>query len=160
MLWGIIFFVPRLFDAITDPIMGFISDNTKSKWGKRRQYVMLGGLIMGVSFIFMWQLYAANGLTYNFWYFLILSLVFYLGLTIFSIPYVAMGYEMSTDFHERTRLMAIAQWIGQWAWVLAPWIWVIIYDQTLFASAEAGTWELSIYIGIVCTILALSLIHI
>ena len=34
MLWGIIFFVPRLFDAITDPIMGFISDNTKSKWGK------------------------------------------------------------------------------------------------------------------------------
>ena len=36
MLWGIIFFVPRLFDAITDPIMGFISDNTKSKWGKRR----------------------------------------------------------------------------------------------------------------------------
>ncbi len=155
MLWGIIFFVPRLFDAITDPIMGFISDNTKSKWGKRRQYVMLGGLIMGISFIFMWQLYAANGLTYNFWYFLILSLVFYLGLTIFSIPYVAMGYEMSTDFHERTRLMAIAQWIGQWAWVLAPWIWVIIYDQTLFASAEAGTRELSIYIGIVCTILAL-----
>ena len=155
MLWGIIFFVPRLFDAITDPIMGFISDNTKSKWGKRRQYVMLGGLIMGVSFIFMWQLYAANGLTYNFWYFLILSLVFYLGLTIFSVPYVAMGYEMSTDFHERTRLMAIAQWIGQWAWVLAPWIWVIIYDQTLFASAEAGTRELSIYIGIVCTILAL-----
>ena len=155
MLWGIIFFVPRLFDAITDPIMGFISDNTKSKWGKRRQYVMFGGLIMGVSFIFMWQLYAANGLTYNFWYFLILSLVFYLGLTIFSIPYVAMGYEMSTDFHERTRLMAIAQWIGQWAWVLAPWIWVIIYDQTLFASAEAGTRELSIYIGIVCTILAL-----
>lgn len=155
MLWGIIFFVPRLFDAITDPIMGFISDNTKSKWGKRRQYVMLGGLIMGVSFIFMWQLYAANGLTYNFWYFLILSLVFYLGLTIFSIPYVAMGYEMSTDFHERTRLMAIAQWIGQWAWVLAPWVWVIIYDQTLFASAEAGTRELSIYIGIVCTILAL-----
>ena len=61
MLWGIIFFVPRLFDAITDPIMGFISDNTKSKWGKRRQYVMLGGLIMGISFIFMWQLYAANG---------------------------------------------------------------------------------------------------
>ncbi|MDC2989427.1 MFS transporter [Gammaproteobacteria bacterium] len=155
MLWGIIFFVPRLFDAITDPIMGFISDNTKSKWGKRRQYVMLGGLIMGVSFIFMWQLYAASGLTYNFWYFLILSLVFYLGLTIFSVPYVAMGYEMSTDFHERTRLMAVAQWIGQWAWVLAPWIWVIIYDQTLFASAEAGTRELSIYIGIVCTILAL-----
>ena len=133
--WGIIFFVPRLFDAITDPVMGFISDNTRSKWGKRRQYILLGALIMGVSFSFMWQLYEVNGLTYNFWYFLGLSLIFYLGLTIFSIPYVAMGYEMSFDFHERTRLMAIAQFCGQWAWVIAPWFWVIIYDPTLFESA-------------------------
>jgi GPH family glycoside/pentoside/hexuronide:cation symporter len=44
---------------------------------------------------------------------------FYLGLTIFSVPYVAMGYEMSDDFHERTSIMAIAQWIGQWV-VIAP----------------------------------------
>ena len=39
LLYGIIAFVPRFIDAITDPLMGFISDNTKSKWGKRRQYV-------------------------------------------------------------------------------------------------------------------------
>jgi GPH family glycoside/pentoside/hexuronide:cation symporter len=153
--WGIIFFVPRLFDAITDPVMGFISDNTRSKWGKRRQYILLGALIMGVSFSFMWQLYEANGLTYNFWYFLGLSLVFYLGLTIFSIPYVAMGYEMSFDFHERTRLMAIAQFCGQWAWVIAPWFWVIIYDPSLFESAESATRELSIYVAIVCTVIAI-----
>ena len=72
LLWGLIFFLPRFFDAITDPIMGFISDNTKSKWGRRRQYVFIGAIVMGVSFIAMWQLFAENGLTYNFWYFLIL----------------------------------------------------------------------------------------
>ena len=153
--WGIIFFIPRLFDAITDPLMGFISDNTKSKWGKRRQYILLGALIMGFSFSFMWQLYESNGITYNFWYFLSLSLVFYLGLTIFSIPYVAMGYEMSFDFHERTRLMAIAQFCGQWAWVIAPWFWVIIYDPVLFESAESATRELSVYVAIVCTVIAI-----
>ena len=60
------------------------------------------------------------------------SLVFYLGLTIFSVPYVAMGYEMSDDFHERTQIMAIAQFIGQWAWVIAPWFWVILYDPAWF----------------------------
>ena len=38
-MWGVVSLVPRLFDAITDPIMGFISDNTKSRWGRRRQYV-------------------------------------------------------------------------------------------------------------------------
>ena len=91
----------------------------------------------------------------TFWYFLSLSLVFYLGLTIFSIPYVAMGYEMSFDFHERTRLMAIAQFCGQWAWVIAPWFWVIIYDPELFESAESATRELSVYVAIVCTVIAI-----
>ena len=83
---GLLFFLPRVFDAITDPIMGFISDNTKSKWGRRRQYVFVGAIVMGISFIAMWQLYAENGLNYNFWYFLLLSFAFYLGITIFSVP--------------------------------------------------------------------------
>ncbi len=155
LLWGLIFFLPRVFDAITDPIMGFISDNTKSRWGRRRQYVFIGAIIMGISFIAMWQLYAENGLNYNFWYFFSLSLGFYFGLTIFSVPYVAMGYEMSDDFHERTSIMAVAQWIGQWAWVIAPWFWVIIYDPTWFENAESGTRELSIYVGIICTLVAI-----
>ncbi len=128
-MWGVIYFFPRIFDSITDPIMGFISDNTKSRWGRRRQYVFIGAIIMGISFIIMWQLYRADGVDYNFTYFMIWSFVFYLGLTIFSVPYVAMGYEMSNDFHERTNIMAVAQWIGQWAWVIAPWFWVIMYDQ-------------------------------
>ncbi len=154
-LWGIIFFAPRIFDAITDPIMGFISDNTKSRWGRRRQYVFVGGLIMGISFIFMWQLYPENGLSYNFTYFMIWSFIFYLGLTIFSVPYVAIGYEMSTDFHERTEIMAIAQFIGQWAWVIAPWFWVILYKPEWFESADAGSRELSIWVAIACTLCAL-----
>ena len=66
-----------------------------------------------------------------------------------------MGYEMSGDFHERTRIMAVAQWIGQWAWVIAPWFWVIIYEPQFFENAESGTRELSIYVGIGCTLLAM-----
>jgi GPH family glycoside/pentoside/hexuronide:cation symporter len=156
LLYSVIAFVPRLVDAITDPLMGFISDNTKSTWGKRRQYVFIGGIITGLSFIAMWQLYSANGIVFNFWYFLSLSLAFYLGITIFSIPFVAMGYEMSDDFHERTRIMAISQFIGQFAWVIAPWIWVIIYDPAIFIDPETGTRQLSIIIGVVCTIFAIT----
>ena len=154
-LWGILFFLPRIFDSITDPIMGFISDNTRSKWGRRRHYVFLGAIIMGLSYFFMWQLYAENGLMYNFTYFLLWSFAFYLGITIFSVPYVAMGYEMSSDFHERTNIMAVAQWIGQWAWVIAPWFWVILYDPTWFENAAAGCRELAIWVALVCTILAM-----
>ena len=156
LLWGIIQFVPRIFDAITDPIMGFVSDNTKSKWGRRRQYVLIGAIIMGLAYVAMWQLYKDDGIVYNFIYFLSWSLVFYLGLTIFSVPYVAMGYEISEDFHERTEIMAVAQFIGQWAWVVAPWFWVILYDPSWFPEgAGQGVRDLSIWVAIPCTIFAL-----
>ncbi|QOD60888.1 MFS transporter [Polaribacter haliotis] len=154
-MWGVLFFLPRVFDSITDPIMGFISDNTKSKWGRRRQYVFIGAIIMGAAFIMMWQLHREDGIDYNFMYFLLWSFVFYLGLTIFSVPYVAMGYEMSNDFHERTNIMAVAQWIGQWAWVIAPWFWVIMYDQGWFETADIATRELAIYVGIICMLFAM-----
>ena len=155
-MWGILFFLPRVFDSITDPVMGFISDNTRSIWGRRRHYVFLGAVIMGVAFSLMWQLYEVDGLSYNFTYFLLWSLVFYLGLTIFSVPYVAMGYEMSDDFHERTNIMAVAQWIGQWAWVIAPWFWVVMYDPSWFeGGAAVATRTLAIWVGVICAILAM-----
>ncbi|MFZ1457040.1 MAG: MFS transporter, partial [Saprospiraceae bacterium] len=151
---SVIYFVPKLFDAITDPIMGFITDNTKSKWGRRRQYVVIGGIMTGISFAFMWQLYASNSVNFNFIYFLLVSLAFYLGITIFSVPFVAMGYEMSDDFHERTSIMATSQLIGQLAWVFAPWLWVIMYDPAWFPTAEEATRSLAVYGAIICTILA------
>ena len=155
LMWGMIYLFPRLFDAITDPIMGFISDNTKSKWGRRKKYVLLGGVLMGIAYVFMWQLFKENTVQYNFWYFFMWSIVFYLGLTLFSVPYVAMGYEMSDDFHERTNIMAIAQWIGQWAWVIAPWFWVIMYDPNWFPSADVAARELAIWVAIPCAICAI-----
>lgn len=154
-MWSLVYFFPRVFDAITDPIMGFISDNTKSKWGRRKPYVLIGAVLMGVAFTIMWQLYADNSLQYNFWYFFIWSVIFYLGLTFFSVPYVAMGYEMSNDFHERTNIMAVAQWIGQWAWVIAPWFWVIMDDPDWFPSQEVAIRELAPWVAVPCAIAAM-----
>lgn len=155
LAWGVLAFAPRVFDAITDPIMGFISDNTRSKYGRRRQYVFVGALILGISYIAMWQLYPENGQNYNFAYFMGWSLVFYLGLTIFSVPYVAMGYEMSDDFHERTTIMAVSQFIGQWAWVIAPWFWVLLANKNLFDDVNIGVRQLSIWVAVPCTIFAM-----
>ena len=154
-MWGVLFFLPRVFDSVTDPIMGFISDNTRSTWGRRKQYVFIGAIVMGISFVAMWQLYRVDGVNYNFVYFLCWSIVFYAGLTLFSIPYVAMGYEMSDDFHERTSIMAVAQWIGQWAWVIAPWFWVVMYDPKWFENADTATRTLSIWVGVICMLLAM-----
>ena len=155
ILWGLIFFLPKLVDALTDPLMGYISDRTESRCGKRRPFIFIGAVVAGLSYIAMWQLSAENSQLYNFWYFLGWSIVFFIGMTIFSVPYVAMGYEMSDDYHERTRLMAIAQWIGQWAWVIAPWFWIILYDPNWFESATEGARTLSIYVGLGCMAMAM-----
>ncbi len=154
-MWGVLSFLPRLSDALTDPIMGFVTDNTRSRWGRRRPYIFAGAIIAGVSFIFMWQLSPENSDTYNFIYFLSFALVFYLGLTIFATPYVAMGYEMCSDFHERTRLMAVAQWIGQLAWVIVPWFWIFIYDTKYSPDPATGARTLAVWVGLGCLLLGI-----
>ena len=153
ILAGILGAFPRFIDALTDPIMGFISDNTKSKWGRRKPYILIGSVITGVAFMAMWQLYPVNSQTYNFFYFLIVSIFFYIGYTIFATPLIGLGYEMTPDYNERTRLMAVSQWMGQIAWMIAPWFWVIIYDPSIFDSAPEGARMLSIWVGGLCMIL-------
>jgi GPH family glycoside/pentoside/hexuronide:cation symporter len=155
ILAGLLGALPRLVDALTDPIMGFISDNTKSKWGRRKPYILLGSVIAGVSYMIMWQLNPENSELYNFFYFLFVSLFFYIGYTIFATPLIGLGYEMTPDYNERTRLMAVSQVMGQVAWMLAPWFWVIIYNQSLFDSAPEGARILSIWVGGLCMVLGI-----
>ncbi len=152
-LAGLLGGLPRLYDALTDPIMGFISDNTKSKWGRRRPYIFAGAILSGIFYILLWQLNPEDSQTYNFWYFLIFSLIFLTGNTIYATPLVGLGYEMTSDYNERTRLMAFSQTMGQIAWMIVPWFWVIIADPTVFATQAEGVNQLAFYVGAACIIL-------
>ena len=154
-LAGLLGGLPRIFDALTDPIMGFISDNTKSNWGRRRPYIFVGAILSGLFFILLWQLDETNSQTYNFWYFLIMSMVFLVGNTMFATPLIGLGYEMTSDYNERTRLMAFSQAVGQIAWMIVPWFWVLIADPDLFESQAVGVRQLSVVVGVICLALGL-----
>lgn len=154
-LAGLLGGLPRFFDAITDPIMGYISDNTKSRLGRRRPYIFIGAILSGVLFAVLWQLNPENSQMYNFWYFLILSLVYLIGNTIFSTPLIGLGYEMTSDYNERTRLMGFSQTFGQIAWMIVPWFWVIIANPAIFETQAIGVRQLSVIVGAVCIILGI-----
>ncbi|MBU1369113.1 MAG: MFS transporter [Bacteroidetes bacterium] len=154
-LAGLLGGLPRFFDAITDPIMGYISDNTKSKYGRRKPYIFIGAILSGVLFAVLWQLNPDNTQMYNFWYFLILSMVYLIGNTMFSTPLIGLGYEMTSDYNERTRLMGFSQTIGQIAWMIVPWFWVIIANPDLFETQAIGVRQLSIIVGGVCMLLGI-----
>ena len=154
VLVGIIGFVPRIFDAVSDPMMGYISDNTRTRWGRRRPYIFIGALLAGLIFALMWQLPAGHSQSFYFWVFMTASILFFLAYTIYATPFVAFGYEMTPDYHERTRLHAFANTVGQIAWLGVPWFYALMASN-LFRDTVHGARTLAIGVGITVAVLGI-----
>ncbi len=147
-LVGLLGALPRFIDAFTDPLMGYISDHTKSKWGRRRPYIFIGALASAIIFVLLWQLPREQSEDFYFWFFLIGSVLFYLAYTVFATPWVALGYELTPDYHERTRIMAVQNFMGQFAWLVAPWFLLFMQNETLFSDMVEGAGWLALIIGL------------
>lgn len=116
---GLIIGLCRFWDAINDPIMGQISDSTRSRFGRRRPWILLGSFTAAFSFIAIWWFpRGQSDIFYGIWL-TVTSLVFYVGLTIYTVPYIALGMEMSPDYHERTRIVAYRDFISPLGSLLA-----------------------------------------
>ena len=146
-LVGLLGALPRLTDALTDPLMGYVSDNTRSRWGRRRPYIFVGAIAAGLLFAVLWQLPAGKSESWYFTYFLVCSFFFYLAYTVFATPWVALGYEMTPDYHERTRLMGVQNVMGQLAYLVSPWFLWVMQNETLFTDVVDGAAGLAVAIG-------------
>ncbi|MGI9341663.1 MAG: MFS transporter [Gammaproteobacteria bacterium] len=147
-LVGLLGALPRLTDAITDPLMGYISDNTRSRWGRRRPYIFVGAIAVGLIYMVLWQLPVDKTESFYFWYFLTGSLIFYLAYTMFATPWVALGYELTPDYHERTRLMGTQNFVGQIPYMIAPYFLAIMANDRWYGDMVEGAAGLSIIIGV------------
>jgi GPH family glycoside/pentoside/hexuronide:cation symporter len=99
---GVVLAIPLLWDAITDPIMGSISDNFRSRFGRRRPFILLGALLMGITFASIWMIPLGWSDAGQLAWFITTSLLFYTAYTIFSVPFISLTYEMTPDYDERT----------------------------------------------------------
>jgi GPH family glycoside/pentoside/hexuronide:cation symporter len=147
-LVGLIAAIPRAFDAISDPMVGYLSDHTHSRWGRRRPYILTGALLSGLVFALMWQLPAGHSESFYFWVFLAASILFFLTYTLYATPFVAFGYEMTADYHERTRLHTFANTVGQLVWLGVPWFYAIMANEKLFRDTVQGARTLAIAVGV------------
>jgi GPH family glycoside/pentoside/hexuronide:cation symporter len=147
--------LPRLTDAFTDPVMGYISDHSRTRWGRRRPFIFIGAIVTAVMFVILWQLPADKSETFYFVYFLVVSIFFYMAYTVFATPWVALGYELTPDYNERTRLMGTQNFIGQLAFTVSPWfLWImnsgaIFKDDAGEPDQVAGAAGLAIVIAVV-----------
>ncbi|VGO18362.1 MFS transporter [Pontiella sulfatireligans] len=112
----------RLWSAFADPVVGNLSDNSRSTYGRRRPFIVLGALLCGFTFPLIWQVRREWGEFQVFSYFLVSSLIFYTAYAIFSVPYNTLAMEMSPDYHEKTRIMAWREMVGKTSFILVGWL--------------------------------------
>ena len=178
-LIGLLGAIPRVTDALTDPIMGYISDNTRSRWGRRRPYIFGGSIFCGLLFTLLWCIPSKEATTFliwdlpaigadghgrdmfYFWYFLVGSILFFISYTVWVTPWVALGYELTPDYHERTRVMGYSNFIGNFAWLITPWF-LPFMQLPAFGSIMKGATVLALIISlivVVCGVLSAILLR-
>ncbi len=103
---GGVFLVARIVDAVTDPVMGFIADHTRSRWGKFRPYVLYGPVPLGLIAVAMFTVPGFGDFGKVVWAYST-YILFGIAYTVVTIPYAAMTAVMTDDYQERTRLTTL-----------------------------------------------------
>lgn len=103
--WAIM--LPRLIDGITDPILGHISDNTHTRWGRRKPFLVAGSLLAAVFLASLWWADRSWSPTAQLVYLFGVGTLFYCSWGLYSMSWNAIGYELTDDYHERSKISAI-----------------------------------------------------
>lgn len=106
-LIGLIFFISVAWDAISDPIMGYLSDHTRSRFGNRHLYIILGTIAVSITNLILWNIDPARSVDSKFIWVLVAVLLTKTFLTLFFTPYSALGAELSNDYNTRSLVQAI-----------------------------------------------------
>ncbi|HEX2855603.1 MAG TPA: MFS transporter [Opitutaceae bacterium] len=146
---GLVLAIPRLWDAFTDPIVGMISDNCRSRFGRRKPIIVLGAILQAITFGAIWMVPAGLSQTATIAYLTVTLLAFYTCFSIFSVPLMSLTYEMTPDYQERTRVSAFGGFFGKLGELSYSWaFWAA--NLAVFGSVMHGIrvvgWAIAIFI--------------
>lgn len=109
--WSLLF--ARLFDAVTDPLIGWVSDHTNTRIGRRRPWIIASSIPLAFAFYFLFSppvvADPAQSQTYLLFYMLALYILVYFVWTIGAVPYYSLGAELTDDYHERVKVIAVRE---------------------------------------------------
>ena len=149
-LAALVIMIAKVWVVIADPIAGIVSDKTQSRWGRRRPFILFGGMIAAVTFVLLFFAPSLQSQLILFAYMTAIYLILNTGYSMFSVPYLTLASEMSDDPNERTTIisfrsaaLAIGLIIGG---ALAPKIvaWV---TQSLGGTPREGYEWMAIIVG-------------
>lgn len=140
-LVGTIFMITRIFDVVTDPIMGVIIDRYPTRWGRRRHWIVLSVPLLLISAVFIYFPPVGAGANYL----LVWMLVLYVGFTMLTIAHQSWGAELSKDYAERNRIYGwreLAIILGMVSVLALPAVLELTTDADAFAKVGAMGWFL------------------
>ncbi len=139
-LVGLVLMISRIFDAFTDPLIGKWSDDTRSRWGRRRPFIFVGSFLTAGAFILIWLVPESwAGQTQPlFLYYLVAMLVFYFCATIQTVPYHTLGLEMTPDYNERTVVSSYKMMFSFAFTLLLPWVFRFAQSDVFGGSTMVG----------------------
>jgi GPH family glycoside/pentoside/hexuronide:cation symporter len=145
---GNVFLVAKIWDAVNDPIIGWLTDRTVSKWGRRRPWLLIAAVPFGLAFFLQWLVPPLNEMG-KFWYYLVVALLLDAFFTAVNVPYAALTAELTQDYDERTRLSSVRMSFSIVGGVLAAFFHGIIVSQfpqdpKLGYAISAAIWGVAI----------------
>jgi GPH family glycoside/pentoside/hexuronide:cation symporter len=149
----------RLWDGIIDPIMGWVSDNTRTRWGRRRPYILVGAILCSITFPLIWWFPRELTDWQTVGWVLGFGILFYSCFTIWAMPYQSLLMEMTPDYNERTRVAAVRGVFQSIAGLFVGFTWWLAL-RPVFAdpvsglpSTANGMRHLSLFVAVVILIL-------
>ncbi len=117
-LAGSALMIGRAWDALVDPFVGWLSDRTNTRWGKRRPFLLFGALTYGLAFASIWMVPSFESETSRFLYVLVSFVIFNSSLALVFIPYTSLTASMTDDYNERVSLTGYRMTCSQIAFLI------------------------------------------
>lgn len=138
--------VVTIWDAVNDPLFGVLSDRTRTRWGRRRPYLLFGAVPFGVTFALLWLVPAVESQAALFAYYTVVYILFEASFTAVSCPYVALTPELTHDHDERTSLVTYRMAFNIGASLAAP----LLFGLVIFPMFPARDPRAFRVIGLIC----------
>ncbi|MFA9390959.1 MAG: MFS transporter [Prolixibacteraceae bacterium] len=146
ILAGTVVLISKIWDAISDPFMGVISDNTRTKWGRRKPFFFIGFFAMIIAFVFLWMPVSFETTSSKFIYVLLSYLFFSTVFTLMWVPYTSMSSEISIDYKERNNINGIRLFFSQIASLISAVVPLVIVNA--FDDIRVGWITMAIVFGL------------
>lgn len=129
---------PRIMDMVVTPLVGNLSDNTRSRWGRRKPWMVCGIVLAAFCFIMIWYPPLEWGSVWKLAWLMVFSIIYYAAFDLFSVPYNALGIEVSGDYNDRTRIQSYRSFFIIGTGLATAWVYKLCFLPVFVGTPVDG----------------------